>query len=83
MEVYLNVAETGEGFFGVEAAARHYWGVSASELGTTQAGRLMAVLPDPRGRSPISGTAYIRKRGAAIAKGAETIRADGRGACFL
>ena len=43
----------------------------------------MAILPDPRGRSPVSGTSYIARRGAAIQQGAATIRADGRAACFL
>ena len=83
MEVYLNVAEMGEGVFGVEAAARHYWGLSAAELGPQRSARLMAVLPDPRHRSPVSGTAFIARRGAQIERGAATIRADGRGACFL
>jgi monofunctional biosynthetic peptidoglycan transglycosylase len=43
----------------------------------------MAVLPDPQGRSPVSGSSFIARRGAAIEKGAATIRADGRAACFL
>jgi monofunctional glycosyltransferase len=47
-----------------------------------QAARLMAVLPDPKRRSPVSGTAFIRDRGNAIARGAETIRADGRASCL-
>ena len=46
-------------------------------------GRLMAVLPDPKRRSPVSGSSYIARRGAAIESGATTIRADGRAACFL
>jgi monofunctional biosynthetic peptidoglycan transglycosylase len=83
MEVYLNVAEMGEGVFGVEAAARASWQLDAAELGPQRSARLMAVLPDPRGRSPVSGTSYIARRGAAIEKGAATIRADGRAACFL
>jgi len=83
MEVYLNVAETGEGIFGVEAAAQHYWGVPAADLGPQRSARLMAVLPDPRGRSPTSGSGYIARRGAAIERGAATIRVDGRAACFL
>ncbi len=83
IEVYLNVAEMGEGIFGVEAAARHYWKVGASALGPQRSARLMAVLPDPRRRSPVSGTGYIAQRGAAIQKGAATLRQDGRGACFL
>jgi monofunctional biosynthetic peptidoglycan transglycosylase len=83
LEVYLNVAEFDEGVFGVEAAARRYWGLSAAELGPQRAARLMAVLPDPKGRAPTSGTRFIASRGAAIQSGAETIRADGRAACFL
>ena len=83
MEVYLNVAEMGEGVFGAEAAALGYWKLRAAELGPQRSARLMAVLPDPRDRSPVSGSAYIARRGAAIQKGAATIRADGRAACFL
>jgi len=83
MEVYLNVAEMGEGVFGVEAAARHYWDIGAGELGPQRSARLMAVLPDPRDRSPVSGSAFIARRGAQIERGAATIRADGRAACFL
>jgi len=83
LEVYLNVAEMDAGVFGVEAAAQRYWGVGAAQLGPGEAARLMAVLPDPKGRSPVSGTRFIRRRGAAIASGAATIAADGRAACFL
>jgi monofunctional biosynthetic peptidoglycan transglycosylase len=83
MEVYLNVAEMGEGVFGAEAAARRYWGMAAAELGPQRSARLMAVLPDPRDRSPVSGSGYIARRGAAIERGAAAIRADGRGDCFL
>lgn len=83
MEVYLNVAEMGEGVFGVQAAARHFWDRDADALGPQRSARLMAVLPDPRNRSPVSGTAFIARRGAAIEHGAATIRADGRAACFL
>lgn len=83
MEVYLNVAEFDEGVFGVEAAARRYFDTSAAEVGARNAARLMAVLPDPKRRSPVSGSRYIAKRGAAIQRGAETLRQDGRAACFL
>jgi monofunctional glycosyltransferase len=82
MEVYLNVAEFDEGVFGVEAAARHYWGLDAAGLGPLRAGRLMAVLPAPKSRSPVSGDAWVNARGAQIQHGAATIRADGRADCF-
>lgn len=83
IEVYLNVAEMGEGVFGVEAAARHYWKLDAAKLGPQRSARLMAVLPNPREWSPVAGTRFIARRGAQIESGAATIRADGRAACFL
>jgi monofunctional biosynthetic peptidoglycan transglycosylase len=83
MEVYLNVAEMGEGVFGAEAAARRYWGLGAAGLGPQRSARLMAVLPDPRRRSPVGGSRFIASRGAAIQSGAATIRSDGRAGCFL
>jgi len=47
-EMYLNVAEWGEGLFGAEAAARHYFGVGVASLDPEQAARLAAMLPRPR-----------------------------------
>jgi monofunctional biosynthetic peptidoglycan transglycosylase len=47
-EVYLNVIEWGNGVFGAEAAARHYYGVSAAQLGPEQAARLAGMVPNPR-----------------------------------
>jgi monofunctional glycosyltransferase len=82
LEVYLNVAEFGEGIFGAEAAAQHYFGVPAADLSAVQAARLAAVLPDPKGRDPSNPTRFVRSRAAAILDGAETIRADGRAECF-
>lgn len=82
LEVYLNVAETGPGIFGVDAAARHYFGVPAADLSPDQAARIAAVLPDPKGRNPAKNSGYMRRRAAQIRSGAETIEADGRAACF-
>lgn len=48
LEVYLNVVEWGNGVFGAEAAARHYYGTSASRLAPSQAARLAVMLPNPR-----------------------------------
>jgi monofunctional glycosyltransferase len=82
LEVYLNVAEFDEGVFGVEAASRHYFGVSAADLTPTQAARLAAVLPSPKTRSASNPTAFVQRRAAAIRDGAATIEADGRAVCF-
>ncbi|MCX7898325.1 MAG: monofunctional biosynthetic peptidoglycan transglycosylase [Rhodocyclaceae bacterium] len=67
LEVYLNVAEWGEGIFGAEAAARHYFGASAAQLTPEQAARLAVMLPAPRrlGKNPYSD--YMNRRTAQIA----------------
>lgn len=82
LEVYLNVAETGEGVFGVEAAARRYFAVPAIYLDADQAALIAAILPAPKSRSATEPTAFVRRRAASIADGAATIAADGRATCF-
>lgn len=83
MEVYLNVAEFDTGVFGIEAAARHHFGVPAAGLSERQAALLMAVLPDPKGRSAVRPSAFVARRAQAIVSGARTLAADGRGACLI
>jgi monofunctional biosynthetic peptidoglycan transglycosylase len=82
IEVYLNVAEMGPGVFGIEAAAQHWFGVSARDLTARQAARIAAALPDPKDRNPARPSAFLRGRANEIRAGAETILADGRSACF-
>lgn len=82
LEVYLNVAEFGEGVFGVEAAAQTYFRVGPDQLTRVQAARLAAILPNPKNRSARNPSSFIRKRSASIVDGAQTILADGRAACF-
>ena len=82
LEVYLNIAEFDTGVFGVEAAARHYFGVGPEALTPTQAARLAAILPSPQKRSASRPTAFVRKRAASIRDGAATIMTDGRADCF-
>lgn len=62
LELYLNVAEFGRGIYGVEAAARHYWGVPASKLSTKQAIQLAATLPAPVNHNPATKTNFYKKR---------------------
>jgi monofunctional biosynthetic peptidoglycan transglycosylase len=82
LEIYLNVAEFGDGIFGIQAAARHNFGIDARNLNIEQAARLAAVLPDPKHRSARNPGPLVRKRAAQIASGAQTIRVDGRATCF-
>jgi len=59
LELYLNVAEWGEGVFGAEAAARHYYGVAAANLSAEQAARLAAMLPRPGFYDRNRGSRYL------------------------
>lgn len=61
-EIYLNVAEWGTGVFGAEAAARHYFGVSASQLSPGEAARLAVMLPNPRAFEKRPGSNYLARR---------------------
>jgi monofunctional biosynthetic peptidoglycan transglycosylase len=62
LEIYLNVAEWGEGIFGAEAAARHHFGVPAAALTQEQAAWLASILPSPRRYERGRTTAYIDGR---------------------
>lgn len=82
LEVYMNVAEFDEGVFGVAEAASWYFGVDAADLSPRQAALLAAILPNPKGRSAKRPSDFTSKRARSIDIGAQTIRADGRNACF-
>jgi len=62
LELYLNVAEWGDGVFGAEAAARHHFGVPAAAVGPQEAAWLAAVLPSPRRYSRGQETPYLASR---------------------
>jgi monofunctional biosynthetic peptidoglycan transglycosylase len=61
MEVYLNIAEWGDGVFGAEAAARRHFGKPASALTVAEAARLAAALPNPRVADPRYGNGASRR----------------------
>ena len=66
IEVYVNVAEFGDGVYGAQAAAVTYFGTDASRLGPAQAARLAAVLPSPRRYSAARPGPYVQRRTRAI-----------------
>lgn len=66
LEVYLNIVEWDSGVFGLEAAAQHYFGVSAGQLSVHQASRLAAILPNPRGWDAARPSARVERRSAWI-----------------
>lgn len=68
LEIYLNVAEWGDGIFGIEAAARHYYHKSAKNLTANEASRLAAVLPNPIKYNPTGNQKYVKNRARIILK---------------
>ena len=66
LEIYLNVIEWGDGVFGAEAAARHYFHGSARGLGPAQAARLAAMIPNPRYYDTHRQTRYLSRHTATI-----------------
>jgi monofunctional biosynthetic peptidoglycan transglycosylase len=62
LEIYLNVAEWGQGIYGAEAAARHHFNKSAKDLTLDEAALLAAILPSPRRYDPLRHTAYLNRR---------------------
>lgn len=68
LEIYLNVAEWGDGIFGIEAAARHYYHKSAKNLTGFEAARLAAVLPNPIKYDPTGNQKYVKNRSKIIYK---------------
>jgi monofunctional biosynthetic peptidoglycan transglycosylase len=66
LEIYLNVIEWGEGVFGAEAAARHYYNVGAAQLAAEQSARLAAMVPNPRFYDRNRNTAYLARRAQTI-----------------
>lgn len=66
LEIYLNIIEWGNGVFGAEAAARHYYKTSAAKLSSGQAAKLAAMIPNPRFYDKHSNTRYLNRRIATI-----------------
>ncbi|KQM18734.1 monofunctional biosynthetic peptidoglycan transglycosylase [Novosphingobium sp. Leaf2] len=81
MEVYLNVAETGIGTYGVEAGAQRYFGTSAASLSPAEAGRMAAALPSPKTRSVINPAGFTRRYGNTIAGRIGMVKRQGYDAC--
>jgi monofunctional biosynthetic peptidoglycan transglycosylase len=66
LAIYLNNVEWGEGVFGAQAAARHYFHVDAARLGPEQAARLAVMLPAPKRFEKSPASPYVSSRAATI-----------------
>lgn len=66
LEVYLNVIEMGDGIYGIEAAAQHYFHKPASRLTARESALIAAILPNPRKWNPVKPTSYISRKSSRI-----------------
>jgi monofunctional biosynthetic peptidoglycan transglycosylase len=81
MEVYLNLAETGIGTYGVNAASERYYGHDASAMSPVEAARIAAVLPLPKKRGAVAPKGFTRRYGNTIAARIGIVSRDGLDAC--
>ena len=81
MEVYLNLAETGIGTYGVNAGAERYFGHDASAMSSIEAARIAAVLPLPKERGAVAPKGFTRRYGNTIAARISAVTRDGLDAC--
>jgi len=81
MEVYLNLAETGIGTYGVNAGSQRYFGHDASAMSSTEAARIAAILPLPKKRGAIAPKGFTRRYGNTIAARIGVVANDGLDAC--
>ena len=81
MEVYLNIAETGIGTYGVNAGSDRYYGHDASAMSRTEAARIAAVLPLPKQRGAVAPKGFTRRYGNSITARIAAVARDELDAC--
>ena len=82
MEVYLNLAETGIGTYGINAGSQRYFGHDASAMSPVEAARIAAVLPLPKERGAVAPKGFTRRYGNIIAARIPIVVRDGLDACI-
>ncbi len=83
LEVYLNVAETGKGYFGVSSISRKRFGKKAKDLSLRQSSYIAVTLPSPKKRNAANLTNKLKNRAKKVRIGATTLKIEGRASCFL
>lgn len=82
MEVYLNIAETGIGTYGIEAGAQRYYGKSSQNLSVNEAAKIAAALPLPKKRAVIAPSGFTRRYGRTIAARMSVVKRNGLDGCL-
>ncbi len=81
MEVYLNLAETGIGTYGVNAGSQRYFGHDANAMSGNEAARIAAILPLPKKRGAVAPKGFTRRYGNSISARIGVVGRDGLDAC--
>ena len=82
MEVYLNIAETGIGTYGVQAGAQRYFNKDAKDLTGIEAARIAAALPSPKTRAVNGASGFTRRYGNTIAARINVVRNEKLDSCI-
>ena len=83
LEVYLNIAETGKGYFGISSISKKRFGKKAKDLSLRQASYIAVTLPNPKKRNAVKLTQKLQNRAKQVRIGSTTLKIEGRASCFL
>ena len=83
LEVYLNIAETGNGYFGIQAISNVKFKKNSYQLTLKEASFIAVTLPNPKKRNANKLTSELKKRAQSIRIGANTLRLEGRASCVI
>ena len=83
LEIYLNIAETGNGYFGIQAISNSLFKKNSYDLTLKEASYIAVTLPNPKKRNAKKLSINLKKRAESVRIGANTLRLDGRASCVL
>lgn len=83
LEIYLNIAETGNGYFGIQAISNSFFKKNSYDLTLKEASYIAVTLPNPKKRNAKKLSINLKKRAESVRNGANTLRLDGRASCVL
>ena len=83
LEIYLNIAETGNGYFGIQAISNSLFKKNSYDLTLKEASYIAVTLPNPKKRNAKKLSINLKKRAESVRNGANTLKLDGRASCVL
>ena len=83
LEIYLNIAETGNGYFGIQAISNSLFKKNSNDLTLKEASYIAVTLPNPKKRNAKKLSINLKRRAESVRNGANTLRLDGRASCVF